>query len=254
VTWASTDRGGAHGKAKMVMGGAGRSVETFLDAAPCQGRAGQRLDICLRRTSFHRPSSISRLGRASPASDGARLEKLAAVGDCRLMTTLGRGRWPGYMALATPCAGAWGILSMRLHERNRARCRSCGHVDTSLESAPSTIRNSGRPADPSSVSDRTTSENACATILATKKGGMSGAADQFEGLWKVTPAPAFPLKPLHTRGRARFPYDGDRLWHWSWIRRASMGLVLEAPGFSAAFPVSARAEPHGRLRWLFGNR
>ncbi len=208
----------AHGK--MVLGGAGRSVENLL-VLELANAARPRLAHMLEQDVFHPGELYLELaglaGRMATYGSGSR--RLS-----ELPTYDHMAPGPAFAALADTLRSL--ILSLRYVEPKSRALPVMKHAPNVWKvriDSPETL-SSGR------IVLRVGSElsdEALRKIFVNQ--ATVGSADEFESLWKAR-LPGIPLKPLHSHPR-EIPYDGDRLCleldqkseHWT--------SLLDSPGF-----------------------
>jgi len=208
----------AHGK--MVLGGAGRSVEDLL-MLQLANAARPRLAHMLAQELFH-PSELylELAGLAgNMATYGASSRRLAELPAYDHMAP-----GPAYMALADTLRSL--ILSLRYIEpKSRALpvMRHATNVWKVRIDNPKILQASRIVVRVGSE----LSEEALRKIFVNQ--ATVGSASEFEGLWKSR-LPGIPLKPLHSQPR-EIPYDGDRLCLELDQRSEHWASLLDAPGF-----------------------
>jgi type VI secretion system protein ImpJ len=208
----------AHGK--MVLGGAGRSVEDLL-MLQLSNAARPRLAHMLAQEVFHPAELYLELAglagnMATYGSSSRRLAELPAYDHM--------APGPAYMALADTLRSL--ILSLRYIEpKSRALpvMRHATNVWKVRIDNPKILQASRIVVRVGSE----LSEEALRKIFVNQV--TVGSASEFEGLWKSR-LPGIPLKPLHSQPR-EIPYDGDRLCLELDQRSEHWASLLDAPGF-----------------------
>jgi type VI secretion system protein ImpJ len=208
----------AHGR--MVMGGAGRSVEDLL-MLHLANQAKPRLAHMLAQDVFHPADVFMELASlaGSMATYGSSSRRL---GDLPAYDHMAPGT--AYWALAEALRSL--ILSLRYVEpksRVLPVMRHSTNVWKVRIDNPKLLQQSRIVVRVGSE----LSEDALRKIFVNQ--ATVGAASEFDGLWKSR-LPGIPLKPLHSQPR-EIPYDGDRLCLELDQRSEHWASLLDAPGF-----------------------
>jgi type VI secretion system protein ImpJ len=208
----------AHGK--MVLGGAGRSVENLM-ILNLANSARPRLAHMLAQDIFHPADLYLELAglAGNMATFGASSRRL---GELPAYDHTAPG--PAFWALAETLRSF--ILSLRYVEPKSHALPVMKHAQNVWK-----VRiDSPKVLTQSRIVIRVGSElsdDALRQIFVNQ--ATVGAASEFEGLWKSR-LPGIPLKPLHSQPR-EIPYDGDRLCLELDQKSEHWASLLEAPGF-----------------------
>lgn len=208
----------AHGK--MVLGGAGRSVENLL-ILQLANAARPRLAHMLAQDIYHPAEIYKELSglagtMSTYGSSSRRLAELPAYDH------LAPG--PAFSALADTLRSL--ILSLRYVEPKSHALPVMRHSTNVWKvriDNPKLLQQSRIVVRVGSD----LSEEALRTIFVNQ--ATVGAASEFEALWKSR-LPGIPLKPLHSQPR-EIPYDGDRLCLELDQKSEHWASLLDAPGF-----------------------
>lgn len=208
----------AHGK--MVLGGAGRSVENLL-ILNLANMARPRLAHMLAQDVYHPAELFHELAglagtMATFGSSSRRLGELPAYDHM--------APGPSFAALADTLRSF--ILSLRYVEPKSHALPVMRHSTNvwkvRIDNPKLLVQSRIVVRVGSELSDE-----ALRTIFVNQ--ATVGAASDFEGLWKSR-LPGIPLKPLHSQPR-EIPYDGDRLCLELDQKSEHWASLLEAPGF-----------------------
>ena len=221
----------AHGR--MVLGGAGRSVENLL-VLELANAARPRLAHMLAQDAFHPAELFLELaglaGRMATYGSGSRrLTELPAYD--HLAPGAGLRGADRHAALADPQP------ALRRAEVARAAGDEARHQH--LEGAHRQPRGARAAAASWCASAPSSPTTRCARSSSTRS--TVGSAGEFDALWKSR-LPGIALKPLHSQPR-EIPYDGDRLCleldqkseHWTSLRDAP-GFVIGVSGVLPSEP------------------
>jgi type VI secretion system protein ImpJ len=222
----------AEAHARIVLGGAGRSVENLL-ILDLANAARPRIVHMAMQDTFHPAEIFLELaglaGRmATYGSSSRRLSELPAYDHSDPQ--------PGFAALADTLRSL--ILSLR-HVEPKSRALAVARHSQNIWKVridnPELLRSSRIVlrvgADMSDEKLRKIFVDQ-ATV---------GAADDFEALWKSR-LPGIPLRPLHSQPR-EIPYDGDRLCLELDRKSEHWARILEAPGFVIGVSGQLEREP-----------
>lgn len=220
----------AHGK--LVLGGAGRSVENLLIlelANAARPRLAHMLEQGLTHPSELYGELVGLAGRMATYGSGTRTLSAFPVYDHA-------DPQPAYSAVADTLRSL--ILSLR-HVEPKSRALAVAKHSTNVWKVridnPDILRSNRIVLRVGSD----LSDEALRKIFVNQ--ATVGAADEFEGLWKAR-LPGIPLKPLHSQPR-EIPYDGDRLCLELDRRSEHWASLAEAPGFVIGVSGNLSGEP-----------
>ncbi len=208
----------AHGK--MVLGGAGRSVENLL-ILHLANAARPRIAHMLAQDIYHPAELYLELSglAGSMATYGSSSRRLAELPAYDHMAP-----GPAFRALADTLRSL--ILSLRYVEPKSHALPVMRHSTNVWKvriDNPKLLQQSRIVVRVGSD----LSEEALRKIFVNQ--ATVGAAGEFESLWKSR-LPGIPLKPLHSQPR-EIPYDGDRLCLELDQKSEHWASLLDAPGF-----------------------
>jgi type VI secretion system protein ImpJ len=222
----------AEAHARMVLGGAGRSVENLL-ILDLANSARPRIAHLAAQDAFHPAEVFLELaglaGRmATYGSSSRRLSAMPAYDHADPQ--------PAFAALADTLRSL--ILSLRHVEpksRAMAVARHSQNVWKVRIDNPELLRSSR-------IVLRVGADMADEMLRKIFVDQATvGAADDFEALWKSR-LPGIPLRPLHSQPR-EIPYDGDRLCLELDRKSEHWARILEAPGFVIGVSGQLEREP-----------
>ena len=220
----------AHGR--MVLGGAGRSVENLLVLELANG-ARPGLAHMLAQEVFH-PAELFRAlsglaGRMATYGSGSR-----RLSELPLYEHMSPG--PAFAALADTLRSL--ILSLRYVEPKSRALAVMKHAPNIWKvriDSPDVL-------DGSRIVVRVgsdLSDEALRKIFVNQV--TVGSAGEFDALWKSR-LPGIPLRPLHSQPR-EIPYDGDRLCLELDQKSEHWGSLRDAPGFIIGVSGALPSEP-----------
>ncbi len=220
----------AHGR--MVLGGAGRSVENLLVLELANG-ARPGLVHLLAQEVFH-PAELFRdlsslAGRMATYGSGSR-----RLSELPLYEHMKPG--PAFAALADTLRSL--ILSLRFVEPKSRALAVMKHAPNIWKvriDSPDLLEGSRIVVRVGSD----LSEDALRRIFVNQV--TVGSAGEFDALWKSR-LPGIPLRPLHSQPR-EIPYDGDRLCLELDQKSEHWGSLRDAPGFIIGVSGTLPSEP-----------